>query len=110
MKNVQVTAKETRNGESLANADTRMTQGLYNILHQAQAAVAVERENGFGMELHTLDRQVAMADPHDDPVVALGGNFKTRWQFLRNRIKRVIPADAELLRESGENAVAAVAN
>src|SRR5277367_3457516 len=83
MKNVQVTAKETRNGESLANADTRMTQGLYNILHQAQAAVAVERENGFGMELHTLDRQVAMADPHDDPVVALGGNFKTRWQFLR---------------------------
>ena len=86
MKNVQVDGERTRNGEnwptilrlSTADQDTGVPQALDDVFHQPQAAVAVQRQDRFGMKLHGLHRQVAMADAHDDAVVAFGGDFEAR--------------------------------
>src|SRR5271156_817162 len=104
MKKVQVIAKENRNGESLLrNDDARMTQHLYHVFDQPEAAVAVQREDRFGMKLNAFNRQIAVPDAHDDPVVALSRHFETGRQFFRNRVQRVITAHAKFLRESREN-------
>jgi hypothetical protein len=86
MKDVQVTANEMRNGEILVKSDTRATQLLDHVLHQPQAAVSVQREDRFGMKLNGFDRQIAMADAHDDAVVAFRGYFQARREFFGNRV------------------------
>src|SRR4051794_19522885 len=45
---------------------------LDNISHQTQSATFVEAEQRFRMKLYGLNRQVTMANPHDDPILRLG--------------------------------------
>src|SRR3954471_24621706 len=86
MNSVQVTANETANDDSLPGSDTRVSQKLDHVFHQPQSAVAVERQDGLGMELHGLHGQVAMAHAHDDAVFGLGGDFKAGRQLFTDRI------------------------
>ncbi len=71
------------------------SQDLDHILHEHQAALTVERENRFGMELHRFHGKVAMANAHDDAVIALRRDLETRRQAPFDRVKRMIAADAE---------------
>ena len=74
MKNTQLTANEmTKRRDHLVSTadDARVTQPLHDVFHQPQPAVSVQRQDRFGMKLHGFHRQVAMADAHDDAVVAL---------------------------------------
>ncbi len=73
MKNTQSTANERAKGDHLeSTADQAgVPQTLDDVFHQPQAAVSVERQDRFGMKLHGFHRQIAMADAHDDAVVAL---------------------------------------
>src|SRR5579871_5511690 len=110
MKKMQVTANEMRKGENLTSRDTGMTQRLYDVLDEAETAVAIERQDRFGMELNSLNGQIAMADTHDDAVVALRRDFETGWKLFGNRVERMITSDAEFLGQAGENPQAAMAD
>src|ERR1700675_1583907 len=81
MKNTQSTANDTAKGDHLVSTagnwcnEPGVAQFLNHVFHEAQAAASIERQDRFGMELHGFHRQFAMADAHDDAVLALGGDF-----------------------------------
>jgi hypothetical protein len=79
MNNTQSTANDRAKGDHLESTAGQMpvTQFLNHVLHKAQAAVTVEREDRFRMKLDGLHRQFAMADAHDHAVLALGRDFET---------------------------------
>src|SRR6185312_13134516 len=77
----------------------------YNIFDEFQAAVSIEREDRLRMELHCLNRQIAMPDAHDNAVVGFGRHFKTRRQNRPLREKRMITAYLEPLRQALEYAL-----
>src|SRR5690349_3412534 len=58
------------------------------------------------MELHALDRQVAVADAHDLAVLAARGHFELVGN--RRRGQRVVTTDLESLRQPLEDAAAVV--
>ena len=76
-----------RNSESSSTKAPRtrmnMAQYFYDVLHEHQTTLTVERENRLGMELHRFHGKVAMADAHDDAIVAFRGDFKTRREASR---------------------------
>ncbi len=63
---------------------------------------AVSREDGFGVELYSLHRELAMAQRHDLAVVALGRDFERRWQGISLDGKRMVSAGFEWRRQIGE--------
>ena len=69
-----------------ARPQARAPQYPDHILHQLQATIAIQGENGFRMKLHRFHRQFAMPHTHDDAVVALRRDFERRRQFLANRV------------------------
>src|SRR5580704_15200225 len=88
MKNTQSTANDRTRGDHLKSTgdQTGMPQALNDVLHQPQPAVSFECEDRLGMKLYGFHRQVAMADTHDDAVVALRGYFQTIRKFFRDRV------------------------
>ena len=59
---------------------------LDHILHQPQPAIALERQDGFRMELYAFDWQIAMTDTHDDAVLRLRGDLETGGKCVAIRI------------------------
>ena len=58
----------------------------------SQPAVAIQRQDGFGMELHGLNRQLAVANAHDDPVFGFGRDLETRRKRFPPCEQRVVTA------------------
>src|SRR2546430_2030212 len=54
--------------------ERRLTDGRRRGQEVAQERVTRLGEDRFGVELHALDRQLTMPQPHDEPVLALGGD------------------------------------
>src|SRR6516165_1681101 len=48
----------------------------YHIADELQAAIAVQRENRLGMELHGFHGQVAMTNAHDYAILSFCGHFQ----------------------------------
>src|ERR1700722_15254927 len=88
IKNTQSTANDRARGDHLESTGdkTGISHPPNEVFHEPQAAVSFERKNRLRMKLDSFHRQVAMADAHDDPVVALRGNFKTARELFRNRV------------------------
>src|SRR5580692_10058586 len=88
IKNTQSTANERAKGDHLeSTADQAgVAQALDDVFHEPQAAVSVEGEDRLGMKLDGFHRQIAMADTHDDSVVALRGDFETAWKLFGYRV------------------------
>jgi hypothetical protein len=91
MKNTQSTANEMAKGDHLVSmastrGDQAVSQPLNHVFHQAQAAVSVQRQDRFGMKLDRFHRKFAMADAHDDAVLALSGDFEARREFFGDRV------------------------
>src|SRR5436190_3654368 len=94
----------------LASAGTnpRTTQHAHHVFHQLQAAVSVQRKDGFGMELHCFHGQLAMTHAHDHAIFRLCGDFEHGGELLPDSVQRIIAAYAEFLRQTFEYAHAAV--
>ena len=60
------------------------------------------------MELHTLDRQIAMTDPHDRSVLAVGGHHKLRGQRFFDDRQGVITGRSERVGQIAEDSEVAV--
>src|ERR1035438_9554102 len=54
----------------------------HRILHQFEPMAVFGGENRFGMKLHRLDRQFAMAHSHDHPVLGLRSDFQARRKWI----------------------------
>ena len=67
----------------LFRGHTSTTVDLNYVAHELEAAVVVQTQQRFGMELHRLDRQFAVAHAHDDAVFGFRGDFEARRELLR---------------------------
>ncbi len=65
-------------------------------------------QHRLGMELHTLDREFTVTQPHDDPVVGTGGDLQLGRHGLRLGGQRVVAGRGEGGRQSGEDTSALV--
>src|ERR1035437_3091406 len=85
IKNTQSTANDKTKGDHLKSTadEAGMAQLLNHVLNEPQAAVSIQGEDRFRMKLHGLHRQFAMADAHDNSVLALGGDFQTGGKLFR---------------------------
>ena len=61
-------------------------------------------QDGFGVELHTLDVQLGVAHAHDLAIVGPGRDFQTWWATGPLNRQRVVAVDGELLGQPGKNA------
>src|SRR5690349_10566119 len=88
--------------------DLRRFAEAHGILHQLQSVVAFCGQDRLRMELHCLDRQLAMADAHDNPVLGLGGHLEAGGESLLAREEGMVTADLELLGKTFEDTGSAV--
>jgi len=63
---------------------------------------AVSREDGFGVELHSLHCELPMAQRHDLAVVALGRDLERCWEGTSLDGQRMVSAGFEWRRQIGE--------
>ena len=77
----------------------------HHILHQSQPAITIQRQNGLGMELHALNRQLTVANAHDHAVFGFSGYFKTSRERLFSSEQGVITANLEALRQALKDAL-----
>src|SRR5690554_6396414 len=78
-----------------------------------QQFVALAGQDRLRMELHTLDIQLTVAQPHDQPrcdivLVGHGGNFETRRKRLDSHHQRVITGDCKRIFQTGKNPLPAM--
>jgi serine/threonine-protein kinase len=66
--------------------------------------VSVLGEHRLGVELHTLERQLAVAHGHQHAVVGPAGGFEGRRQGVRAHRQRVVAGGRERAGESGQDA------
>src|ERR1017187_5909389 len=100
-------------GRPTKSAHLRRLPQLNRVLDQLQAVVGAggQGEDRFGVELHGFDGQFPVPDAHDDAALArFGGDFQARGEGFAARVQRVIAAHLEFLRQTLENAQAAVAH
>src|SRR5688572_7778064 len=60
------------------------------------------------MELHRLNRKIAVTHAHDDAVFGLRSHFEARWQLFTDRVKRVIASDLHPRGQAGKDAAVRV--
>ena len=60
------------------------------------------------MKLNRFDRELAVADPHDDAVFGLGCNFEAGWEAGPSGKQRMVTAHSEAIGEALEHAEIAV--
>src|SRR6185503_651081 len=76
----------------------------------AEEALALDGQDRLGMELHTLDEELAMADTHDLALVGPGGPHELGGHRRRIDDQRVIARGLERVRQSGEEAFPGVSD
>ena len=54
--------------------------------------------DALGMELHAVDRQVAVGDPHDEPVIGLGRHLEVARAGVAGDDERVVARRREMSR------------
>src|SRR6266581_6336243 len=64
-------------------------------------------EHGFGMELHAFERQLAVAQPHNEPV-GLGGDLEFAGQTLFLHDEGMVARGHEVLRQFAKDGLAIV--
>src|SRR5690348_3191380 len=74
---------------------TSTVKGLGQIEEIAQDLSAVLTHNAFGMKLHPVRRPIAVFDPHDQPVVALGADLEFSGRARSFDDERMIASGGE---------------
>ena len=74
----------------------------------AQEVVARLGEDRLGVELDAFDRELAVAEPHHEAVLALGRDLEPLGHRVAVDDQRVVPRRGERARHAGEHAAAVV--
>src|ERR1700751_156336 len=72
-----------------AGANPCAAQHAHHVFHPLKAAVSVQRQDRFGMELHCFHGQLAMALAHDHAVFGLSGDFEDGGKLLPDSVQRM---------------------
>src|SRR5918993_1083511 len=87
----------------------RMAVNISEVQEAAQHTVPLAGQHGLGVELHPVNRAGAMAQSHDDPLLARAGrDFELLGQPLFRDDQGVIPAGGERFTDAAEDTTAIV--
>ena len=77
---------------------TRYGKLWFECEESREDVLTISCKHRFGMKLHSLHREFAMAQCHDFSVVALGGDFETLGKRTSLDDQRMVPASFKRVR------------